>query len=215
MASILMWLLTGVFPTPFIPSEATMNEELDSALKTTYKTGKVFETVAERRKFTMDGRYQDVIIHENGEREELPWEHNIIVNSAGNLIAALMASDTTYGIGLTWWAIGSGNPSWDITPAVPSPTDTILVNEIYRKAIPTPIGYINPDGSPSAVVTNMLQIVLTFGTSEANGTWREFGLFGGNASVTTNSGIMLNHRINGAIVKTSAISIQRTLQLTF
>ena len=163
----------------------------------------------------MKGEYQDVIIYADGSTEEMPWDHNLIVNSIGNLIAALMASDLTNGIGLTWWAIGSGNPAWDVTPVAPNTSDVVLVNEIYRKAIPTPIGYIDGSNNPSVAVTNRLQIVLTFGTSEANGTWREFGLFGGPATSATNSGILINHRIHGSIVKTSAISIQRTLRITF
>jgi hypothetical protein len=167
----------------------------------------------------MIGEFQDVITNvETGEVIVVPWQRNIIVNTIGNLIAARFFGNPgdTNDAPIGYWAIGSGNSSWDVTPGIATASDTILVNEFYRKAIsPGDITYITPGDVPTSSNTNRLQIVLTFSTSEANGSWREFGIFGGSATIAPNSGLMINHKIHGRIDKTSAISITRTMRFTF
>ena len=76
------------------------------------------------------------------------------------------------------------------------------------------ITFLNADLSVSSVPTNILQIKHTFGPSDCNGKWREFGLFGGNATGSANTGIMVNKRHHGLITKTSEMSIERTMRFT-
>ncbi len=169
----------------------------------------------------MIGEWQDKITNvETGEVTVLPWQRNLVVNTIGNLIAARFFGNTGGGDAddkpISYWAIGSGNPSWDTVPGIPSVTDTILVAEFARKLItPSEMTYLDAGDLPTVSNTNKLQIILTFGTSEANGTWREFGIFGGNATAVLDTGLMINHKIHGSITKTVAIAIERTIRFTF
>lgn len=147
--------------------------------------------------------------------EERDWDSNLVVNTASVVIAALMMGLSGYA-GCTWWAVGSGSSSWDTSPPNPSNTDSVLTNEVYRKQIPAgAISFIDSNGNVTATPTNTIQIQITFGTSEANYPLREFGIFGGNATSTANSGLMINHKIHPVITKTSAIQLQRTLKFTW
>lgn len=161
------------------------------------------------------GEYVDTIYHKDGRVEKIE-SHNVIINDIGKLIASLLKNHSGHK-GLTYWAIGSGSASWDTTtPPVAQPTDTKCVNEIGRKAIsPSNIIFIDEHNAPSEAVTNRIQVTVTFGESECNGSWREFALFGGNASSTPNSGIAINHKNHGVMVKTDSMVIERQIRFTF
>ena len=60
--------------------------------------------------------------------------------------------------------------------------------------------------------SNILQVKRVFGEDECNGTWREFGIFGGNATSAANSGIMINKRHHGVITKTSDMTVERVMR---
>ena len=64
------------------------------------------------------------------------------------------------------------------------------------------------------IPTNILQIKHTFGVNDCNGTWREFGIFGGNATTTANSGLLINKRHHAVITKTDEMTIERTMRFT-
>ena len=109
--------------------------------------------------------------------------------------------------GLQYWANGSGDPSWDATPPVPSKADTKLAKEVYRKPI-----------SPAADITyqpltQTLVVRSRLAFNESASVLREFGLFGGNATGTADSGYMLNHQIHKAIDKTKAENLLREFRL--
>jgi hypothetical protein len=163
------------------------------------------------------GMIRDIITHhDTGQVEDTGWSHNTIVNSIDNLIACLLKSEAGY-TGISYWAIGSGSDSWDdVNPPSPSQSDVALVNEIGRLAIPSgAITYLDDNGNITATKTNKLQIDLTFGQNDCNGKWREFGIVGGNATISANSGIFINHKTHGLIVKTSTMSIERIMRFTF
>ena len=123
------------------------------------------------------------------------------------------------------WAIGSGASSWDSRwdSNLPPSTDvsaTRLVNEIGR--LPLSISgsdsymtYVDQEGVPTDELTNRLLVTRRFGRNDVNGEWREFALFGGNASETRGSGIMINHRIHRVITKTSDLTVERNIIFTF
>lgn len=140
--------------------------------------------------------------------------HNLVVNSFITLVMALLKRQSGYS-GATYWAVGSGAESWDSSAPSPLSTATQLSNEIGRVAVDqSEISFLDSSFNVVTTPTNTIQIVHTFGTSDCNGKWREFGIFGGNASVTPNSGIMINKRHHSIITKTSEMTIERTMRFT-
>ena len=75
--------------------------------------------------------------------------------------------------------------------------------------------FIDNNNNVSATPTNRVQVTVTFGTTEANGKLMEFGLFAGNATATSGSGIMVNHKIHPAITKTNVMQLEYVIRMTF
>lgn len=160
------------------------------------------------------GEFTDTITYADG-RKEVREGHNLIVNDIGKLIACLFKGESTYER-LKYWAIGSGQDGWDDEDKNPMVTDTKLETEIFRKEInPGDIKFIDEHGSESEDVTNRIAITVTFSTSEANGKWREFGIFGGNANGSPNTGLMINHKIHKILTKDDTMTIERQIRFTF
>ena len=157
----------------------------------------------------------DKITYPDG-RVEVRNYVNTVVDDCSRLIASLMKGQAGYK-GITYWAVGSGAGTWDnANPPAPAVGDTKLLNETFRKAInASDITFLDSSGNPTTSVTNKLQIKVTFTETEANGELREFGLFGGNASSTKNSGIMINRKTHGLIYKTSGMTLERTIRIVF
>ena len=178
------------------------------------------------------GEVQDVIIDKDGNRTELPKDHNLVVTNCSILIAALLKShwgnsttDATKRSGIRYWAIGTGaNPDSD----APSSSDVGLAKEAYRQEITpdnitfvTDTGEASPDGAP----TRRLKITILVDYNAGNITedggdgvaeWTEFGIFAGpEATETLGSGMMINRKIHGRIAKTENIKVERTLIFTF
>lgn len=161
------------------------------------------------------GEFQDTITFADGRVEVMDWNRNMIVNGISKLVACLMKKQSGH-TGLSYWAIGQGLEEWDDNLPTAQATDERLTSEIGRKAIPaSAITFVDANGQPTSGITNRIQITLEFMENECNGRWREFGIYGGNASATTNSGIMINHKIHELITKTSAMTIERKIRFTF
>jgi hypothetical protein len=142
---------------------------------------------------------------------------NTVVNDCSKLIACLMKAQAGYG-GLKYWAVGKGDSQWNNdAPPSPAVTDTKLLVETYRKAIvpATDIVFLDTNNAETATVTSKIQIKVTFLESEANGELREFGLFGGTADGTANSGLMVNRKIHPLIYKTSGMKLERVIRVQF
>lgn len=149
-----------------------------------------------------------------GERTEVGHYHNLVVDACSTLIAMVLKGG---GSGIQYMAVGSGSSSW-ANDALPSPTaNTVkLVNETFRKAVPTgSMVYIDGSNVVSGTPTNRVQITLTLLEAEANGELRELAFFGGNATATKDSGLMLNHKIHALIYKTSGMQLERVMRFTF
>lgn len=153
-------------------------------------------------------------IYKNGVLIDEIHGHNLVVNSFLSLVLSLIKQRGSGSMnGVQYWAIGSGNSSWDSSMPNPSLTETQLTNEIGRSLISTSdIVFLDENYEETSSPTNILQVSHTFGSSECNGTWREFGLFGGNATATANSGIMINKRHHAVITKTSEMTIERVMR---
>ncbi|MNV54713.1 hypothetical protein D3C71_1469220 [compost metagenome] len=73
-------------------------------------------------------------------------------------------------------------------------TNTTLRTELFRKEF-TSWTFVDPvSGNDTTTPTNVLKLVTTYLESEAVGPLVEMGLFGGDATGTSNSGHMFNYK---------------------
>lgn len=161
----------------------------------------------------MTGEIIDTIHYKDG-RVEKRVGHNLVVNNFLKLVMSLLKGETGYK-GIQYWAVGSGASSWDNSMPSPSIDSTKLTAELGRVAITAgEIKFLTPEYEMSSVPTNIIQITHTFGPSDCNGVWREFGIFGGNATATKDSGLMINKRHHAIITKTEEMTIERAMRFT-
>lgn len=179
------------------------------------------EKFSQVMQFAQIGRWRDTITWVDGTVDVGPWHHNQVQDASATLIGLLMR-ETIEGAmssfsGINFLAIGEGDPSWDLgTPAQPR-TDTTLESEIDRFAVAPPddIIYLNPSTlNPQISPSKVIEVNTTIPFS-VTGDLREFGLFGGDADSTANSGYMVNWIVHTKIEKTTQQSIQRTIQITW
>lgn len=153
-------------------------------------------------------------IFKNGKLVDEIVGHNLVVNSFLNLVMCLLKQQSGY-TGIQYWAVGSGAPSWDTNMPTPELTATRLTSEIGRVPISADeLAFLDQDYRVVSTPTNILQISHTFGADDCNGVWREFGIFGGNATAVLNSGIMVNKRHHSVITKTEEMTIERIMRFT-
>ena len=120
-------------------------------------------------------------------------KHNISCTAGKESTANRLAGGTNKGV-VTYLALGTGAVTGGDTPDA---TDTQLVTELIRKLISV--------RSASGLVASFRTF---FNTSEANDTLTEIGLFGDDASVTANSGVLY---ARAAISKTKTSSETLTI----
>lgn len=128
---------------------------------------------------------------------------NLIVNKASILMAQRMAPGSAPDVntgtyipdGLQFLAVGTGYGTGDyMNPEPASLVATTLKTELFRKEF-TSWTFVDPvSGNNTTTPTNILKLVTTFLESEAVGPLVEMGLFGGDASATSNSGHMFNYK---------------------
>lgn len=159
---------------------------------------------------------QDTLYNKDGSVANRYHHVNTVVDSCSKLIACLMKGQAGQ-TGIKYWAVGKGDKNWNNdTPPSPTVTDVNLLSETYRKAInPKDIVFLDDNNNPTETITNKLQITITFLENEANGELREFGLFGGNATGSVNSGFMINRKIHPLIYKTSGMKLERIIRIVF
>ena len=191
------------------------NENVNVNAKEHHNNGFAMNDGKEVMNRSFIGEFVDTIYHADG-TVEVRESHNTIINDIGKLIACLFKGQSGYSR-LGYWAVGSGSDSWDNTnPPVAQVTDTGCVNELGRKAIrERDITFIDSSNRPTSSVTNRLQITVTFSENECNGVWREFAIFGGNATATKGSGIAINHKNHAIMVKTNNMVVERQIRFTF
>lgn len=161
---------------------------------------------------------KDVITNLDTGEVEIREGHNLIVIGFSKLIAALLKNEAGY-VGLQYWAVGEGEgSSWDDLTLEELEAKSIesltqLYGEVARVAIS--MEFLDGDNNPTASVTDKLQIQATFGTS-VSGYLREFGIFGGNATTTLNSGLEIDHVAHPLIslnISANNMQLERTLIL--
>lgn len=161
----------------------------------------------------MTGEYTDRIF-KNGVLKEEIHGHNLVVEAMLPLVMSLLKNSSSMN-GIQYWAVGSGSDLWseeDIP--TPSLTDTKLVDEIGRVPVQMISFYDSEAEEVTDKATNVLEIRAEFREEDCNGVWREFGVFGGNATSNPNSGIMINKRNHPILTKTSEMLVQRVLRFT-
>ena len=153
-------------------------------------------------------------IYKNGVLVEEVVSHNLVVNSFLNLVMCLLKNQGGYS-GIQYWAVGSGATSWDTNMPTPDIKPTRLTSEIGRAPISaSDIKFLDSNYDEVSTPTNIIQVSHIFGSNECNGVWREFGIFGGNATTTANSGIMINKRHHSIITKTEEMTVERIMRFT-
>ncbi|MGA1870550.1 MAG: hypothetical protein ACMUJM_18600 [bacterium] len=166
------------------------------------------------------GKYRDIITTAKGTVQwKSGWRSNLIVDKCSVLLAALMKQDEAMG-GILYWAVGEGQKEWDLQAPAPSLTISQLTKEVYRQSINVAqIIYIDQNEQPSQTATDRLEVTMEISgediISDGFQSLREFGLFGGDATVNPNSGLMIDYVIHPRIDLTSSTRLLRTVQLTF
>jgi hypothetical protein len=174
----------------------------------------------------MRGDWQDFETID-GETRLVQEGRNLIVDSAYKVVAAAMKLDPDHQL---WWAVGDGNTvdtaTWDAgvldLSISPDAADTQLLQEIFRKQIlPSDMIFVDDDDNESGVPTNRIQITLLLEEDEPTNDpdeeifLREWGIFGGYATVTPNSGTLLNRKVHVTYEKRIYSQLTRVLRLTF
>ena len=165
------------------------------------------------------GEWQDTIIYKDGSKKVTTGtiKPNQIQNTFSTLLASLCKAESGYGA-LTYMAIGSGQVSWDSsTPSQPYAT-TELETEYFRKAIdPADMIYIDPvtNISTGGTPSSKIEIAVTLESADAIGTMREFGLFGGTATTTLDSGELVNWVVHNKVDKDTSVELQRIVRIEF
>lgn len=146
-----------------------------------------------------------------------PPKTNIKMDRVAELMAALMANETVLiSGGILQHAQGRGDGLWN-EPTIPAVTtsDLTLVDEAGRK-VPSSIVFLDLTDTPVAVVTNKIRISTTLLTTDLVGvTIREQALFGGDATVTIDSGFIINVIRHAPIFKGGSSQLTRNIKLTF
>ena len=103
--------------------------------------------------------------------------HNLVCNAGKNTIVNRWAGNTTKSGVLTYLAVGDGTTA-------PTVNDTKLGNEFFRKTLTS----VTVSGTTCHTSTYIA-------TDEGNGTYKEIGLFGDDASNVKDSGTLYTHAV--------------------
>ncbi len=130
------------------------------------------------------------------EGKQVVEAHNLITTAGRTQILNFIGASGSTGAFAKYYSVGTG------AIYVVQPSDTALANELFRAV---PASY--------SVVGNQVTITTNFGTSQANGTYTEAGLWGGAASGTLGSGTLYTHLLY-SYVKVNGVAIINDYTLT-
>jgi len=142
-----------------------------------------------------------------------PVRHNDQMDASLVLISALLKGEAGYA-GILYHCQGHGDNGWGAVPPAVDPTDSTLFDEFDRRS-PDSVVFLDNLDVPTATPTTVLRISTTYALGDLAGeTIREQALFGGNATLTLDSGQILNTIRHDAIVKSGALVLTRRIKLT-
>ena len=178
------------------------------------------------------GKFRDTLRYKsiNGfdRIEKRDWKTNQIQDSSSLMIATFLAGGHIIPFSaftpINFIALGTGASDWDDDPSniIKPYNNTTLVDEasITNSRIsvaPNDFSYLDTNGGVLNPVnpSNKIKLVVTIPLTSGLGNLREFGLFGGDATINKDSGIMLNWIDHPLIVKDNHLIIDREIILTF
>jgi hypothetical protein len=137
-----------------------------------------------------------------------------------SVLASFAKGDKT--VHYKFLAIGAGSSTLFTNPSSPPTNKTIidthlgnppkLFSEFYRKAL-TFSRYIDlnisGDNQFTSTNTGVIELIWTFSKDEAVGTWRELGIFSGDATETANTGKLVHYQTLVDFEKTPSFVIGR------
>lgn len=164
------------------------------------------------------GYWKDTFIYPSGKIIEKEWKKNTICNSGLIGLCRILHGDTGFsgGISNIWYAVGSGESSWDSDLQSASSSDTILVNELnYTEARKNPTVFQFWNTAPTDTPAYTLFLETTLGATELVGEYlREFGVFIGNGTQDKDSGYLLNH-VNHSMIHKGNFALKRQIKFVF
>ncbi len=166
------------------------------------------------------GKWWIITETRDGKKVKSEVRSNLILIGSTHLLAALLKNDVTFPNGIQYFAVGSGLTLWD-TDGVPAPTytDEALQAEIIGgRKVPDQVVYLDGEGDPSATPTGTILIstVLDYTDLPPTGVYiREFGLFGGNATLAKDTGLMIDKIHWSRIWKDENLKYTFFIQLEF
>ena len=165
------------------------------------------------------GYWKDTFIYPSGKIIEKEWKKNTICNSGLIGLCRILHGDTGFsgGISNIWYAVGSGNASWDTDLQPASSSDTKLVNELTPSlgARKNPSIFQFWNTAPTNTPTYTLFLETTIGATELIGSpLREFGVFIGNGTQDKDSGYLLNH-VQHELISKGNFSLKRQIKFVF
>jgi len=164
----------------------------------------------------LQGIYRDIVHDASGCLVyDSRWSSNCIVDTAWPLLSGLLKNTPDFH-GIMYWAVGTGDPVWDSEHIIAECSALRLYNEVARVPVAAEdMTYLNPDGSESEQTTSRLEVNANFSWLNETHILREFGIYGGNASESANSGYLINYVIHPAIELTSGSTLTRRLRFNF
>jgi hypothetical protein len=128
-------------------------------------------------------------------------------------MAGLLKNDPQL-TGITYWAVGSGDESWDAARPSVDPRATRLAAEFDRQAIaPAQTTYLHGDGRRTAAPCACIEVSAAY-TWPQDRTLREFGLYGGDAGETADSGYLINYVIHPRIDLKAGAALTRRMRFS-
>jgi hypothetical protein len=164
----------------------------------------------------IEGCYWDIVFERDAVRwQSGHWRHNLIVASAWPLVTALLRKEPN-ALGISFCAVGEGELAWDASPPQPSVETTRLHHEIAR--VPLAVAdmrYIDGAGRPARMWTHRLELTVVIPATQNVRRVREFGLVGGDATATANSGRLINYAVHPVIELRANQKLTRAIRLNF
>jgi hypothetical protein len=141
----------------------------------------------------VQGQYRDRLVDPR-RRVHLDsgWRSNRIAEPTWPLLAGLLNDDPDLS-GIRYLALGGGRDDWDERGGLAT-SEERLEREVHRIRVePEHRCYLDADGERSDVPTARLEIRVVVAGGKIEGSLREFGLVGGDATDERDSGFLVNH----------------------
>jgi hypothetical protein len=144
----------------------------------------------------------DRVVNLTTGEETVTTDHNLITVGFGVLVAALLKGDPTDGFPLSYWAVGSGEGDFwdDLSVEVRQGKSVFTLETLYNETAREPVTVVFIDNNNDEVTgpTNRIEVRAAFGP-DVTGPLREFGIFGGQATASPDTGLMVDHKSHSQI----------------